>query len=1098
MDLLHTEAKIRHEKGKWHLYSEKGKHLGGPYDTKEEALKRLQAVEYFKKHSDLLEDPSPYFCETCRESISNKDYVSGNYITELAPLSGKDMAVKRFHPGCSGKKASIDTTLNLIAEGTYEFSCLMADINKNLKDEILKWNYANIPEDIIFIKPKDAAIGRELKPHVTVKYGLHTEDPEYIFNEIPKEPIKFKLGKVSKFESNPDYDVLKIDIISEDLDKLSKKISDKFENSDTHKEFKPHLTLAYVAKGKGNELVGNSVFENKEGMFQTFLFTNPNNDEFKKHVGKEASMDDTLNLIAAESETKKWKGLRYDDRTGKWEVYITERVSKDFTNEREAITFLKQASLEVKADNKQENPIVGPGQEELVGVKDINRFKKIKYDKNKDMWVVDITERENSLFDSETDALKALKRKSFVIVEDDAGPESDPEFKAVGTCQECNTQIYPINTQEFRFNRQQAAEAFCPYCGTSVPLTTDSEPAFMYSNSSQDLFIEKIANTYIEVPFLFDISDADILEYLEAVPSSKLAFLKAEKIEDLLFIFKDIAGWLIQAGRMEAKSFDRSKINLQSIDEAQIEKVHRALELIQSVVKKESLNLVAEFDPKQVAMGHEVEKEHVQSLINLIKGITGEKIEDKRLKELLDISIDSITKDHLKELEDYYTRLQKMEADKKAVMQGDLYNSPKLHEEHNKEKSKKLKDRLSGTKSGDEESDYAFWVPEGGYAPAFIEETNPGLGGSGWSQASNYLSLVKTAGQMSELFSKIELWMEDNWTDEREVLIDKALNQDWGISKEEANYDLMNLIYDRLLTKRTSKIRLDPTDQYLGLRLAKFLLSLDESLLKSMRDSLDPQGEFTEEIEKAHKADTAAKLLEACLEMSPEALEEFLNKFDLVFVEEGEGESAVDMIKNLPGLPHSTEKEINYLLDLYNMGEIDKGMLERQLKQLTAEHKGVLHIVAIILHLSDLIKDSQIVSLIETITNEMLKNKYNRETRHAQENLINVYMDEYRGNIQKVLDVHLKNEPKEIIEEHYNALKNYIMRKVLDKVNIAPNYPEKVLSTLDGIAIKIKANAGEIVNIAPDIEKIADAYKFGRCNEFISDAIEYVNIKLGN
>lgn len=1042
MDLLYTEAKIRHENGKWHLYSEKGKHLGGPYATKEEAIKRLREVEFYKSHKGFL----------------------GN-------------------------------TLNLIASDTYEFSCLMVDINKNLKDEILKWNYENIPEDIIFIKPKDAAIGRELKPHVTVKYGLHTEDPKYIFDEIPNEPIKFKLGKISKFDSNPDYDVLKIDIISQDLSELSEKISNKFENSDSHKEFKPHLTLAYVAKGKGNELVGNNVFENKEGVFETFLFTNPNNDEFKKHVGKEASMDDILNLIAAIPEAKKWKGLRYDERTGKWEVYITERVSKDFTNEREAITFLKQSSLNLKADNQQEHPIVGPGQEELVGLKDINRFKKIKYDKNKDRWIVDITERENSLFDSETDALKALKRKSFVIVEDDAGPESDPEFKAVGTCQECNTQIYPINTQEFRFNRQQAADAFCPYCGTSVPLTTDSEPAFMYSNSSQDLFIEKVANTLVEVPFLFSISDTDILEYLEEVPSAGQNFMGAEKVEEYLPIFKDIAGWLVQAGRMEAKSFDRSKINFQSLDEEQISKVHSALELIQSVFKKESLNLTAEnFDPKQVAMGHEVEREHVQSLINLITGLVGDKIDDKRLKELLDMSIDSITKDHLKELEDYYTRLQKTEDGKKAVMQGDLYNNPKLQEEHNKDKSKKLKDRLSGTKSGDEESDYAFWVPEGGYAPAFIEETNPGLGGSGWSQASKYLNLNKVAGQMSELFSKIESWMEENWTDEREVLIDKALNQDWGISKEEANYDLMNLIYDRLLTKRTGKIRLDPTDQFLNLRLAKFLFTLDISLLKSMRDVLDSQGEFTEEIESANKEDTISQLLISCLEMSPEALEEFLGQFDLVFVEKGE--SAVEMIKNLPGLPHSTEKEVNYLLDLYNMGEIDKGMLERQLKQLNAEHKGILHIVAVVLHLSDIIKDSQIVSLIETITNEMLSNKYNRETRHAQENLINIYMDEYQANIQKVLDIHLKNEPKEIVEEYNNALKNYIMRKILDKVNIAPSYPEKVLSSLDGIAIKIKANAGDIVNITPDIEKIADAYKFGRYNEFVSDAIEYVNIKL--
>lgn len=34
---------------KWYVKSEKGKNLGGPYKSKEEAKKRLAQVEYFKK-----------------------------------------------------------------------------------------------------------------------------------------------------------------------------------------------------------------------------------------------------------------------------------------------------------------------------------------------------------------------------------------------------------------------------------------------------------------------------------------------------------------------------------------------------------------------------------------------------------------------------------------------------------------------------------------------------------------------------------------------------------------------------------------------------------------------------------------------------------------------------------------------------------------------------------------------------------------------------------------------------------------------------------------------------------------------------------------
>lgn len=35
-------------KAGYHVVSEKGKNLGGPYKTKEEAEKRLEQVEYFK------------------------------------------------------------------------------------------------------------------------------------------------------------------------------------------------------------------------------------------------------------------------------------------------------------------------------------------------------------------------------------------------------------------------------------------------------------------------------------------------------------------------------------------------------------------------------------------------------------------------------------------------------------------------------------------------------------------------------------------------------------------------------------------------------------------------------------------------------------------------------------------------------------------------------------------------------------------------------------------------------------------------------------------------------------------------------------------
>ncbi len=45
---LEKQATIEKLPNGWHVKSEEGKNLGGPYSTREEAVKRLRQVEYFK------------------------------------------------------------------------------------------------------------------------------------------------------------------------------------------------------------------------------------------------------------------------------------------------------------------------------------------------------------------------------------------------------------------------------------------------------------------------------------------------------------------------------------------------------------------------------------------------------------------------------------------------------------------------------------------------------------------------------------------------------------------------------------------------------------------------------------------------------------------------------------------------------------------------------------------------------------------------------------------------------------------------------------------------------------------------------------------
>lgn len=97
--------------------------------------------------------------------------------------------------------------------------------------------------------------GRELNPHITIRYGF---DPSVSAGEVAAclkdaGPIRYWLGSVSLFrgaDNGKDYDVLKADVESADLHKLHKKLA-QLPHTDTHKEYKPHATIAYVKAGRG-------------------------------------------------------------------------------------------------------------------------------------------------------------------------------------------------------------------------------------------------------------------------------------------------------------------------------------------------------------------------------------------------------------------------------------------------------------------------------------------------------------------------------------------------------------------------------------------------------------------------------------------------------------------------------------------------------------------------------------------------------------------------------------------------------------------------------------------------------------------------------
>lgn len=145
------------------------------------------------------------------------------------------------------------------------------------------WVFLNLPEDIqkqiiSFGKEiekedlydKEGDDGLELDPHITVKYGLLTEDYKDAKDRIDNEKGgTVYLGKSSIFE-NEDFDVVKIDVESKDLERLHNKLN-ALQHEDKHPDFHAHATIAYVKSGKGKKYVNKFNLDKKFKFNEVFF-----------------------------------------------------------------------------------------------------------------------------------------------------------------------------------------------------------------------------------------------------------------------------------------------------------------------------------------------------------------------------------------------------------------------------------------------------------------------------------------------------------------------------------------------------------------------------------------------------------------------------------------------------------------------------------------------------------------------------------------------------------------------------------------------------------------------------------------------------------
>jgi 2'-5' RNA ligase len=109
--------------------------------------------------------------------------------------------------------------------------------------------HKEIDKDDIFTDPDDPSFGLEKEPHCTLLYGFWKNVcPHDVRDTVNQFEIgKCTIHRISKFE-NERYDVLKFEVKNPVLHKINKELSE-FNHTNKFKDYKPHLTVAYLKPG---------------------------------------------------------------------------------------------------------------------------------------------------------------------------------------------------------------------------------------------------------------------------------------------------------------------------------------------------------------------------------------------------------------------------------------------------------------------------------------------------------------------------------------------------------------------------------------------------------------------------------------------------------------------------------------------------------------------------------------------------------------------------------------------------------------------------------------------------------------------------------
>ena len=156
------------------------------------------------------------------------------------------------------------------------YGCLMIKIPIKNWDKIL----SKIKKEDLYLNKDSIRDGLETNPHITVLYGFHQgTDIKKLKKLLKDKTVNLSIDKMSLFE-NEDCDVLKFNVISDDLIELNKLMRNNFEYTSNFPNYIPHLTIAKIKKGKGKKYI-QKVKKLEINNINSFIFSDNNDNEIK-------------------------------------------------------------------------------------------------------------------------------------------------------------------------------------------------------------------------------------------------------------------------------------------------------------------------------------------------------------------------------------------------------------------------------------------------------------------------------------------------------------------------------------------------------------------------------------------------------------------------------------------------------------------------------------------------------------------------------------------------------------------------------------------------------------------------------------------------